>query len=52
MTSERTTAISNHTQTTLSLIKKGSLLVTAGASALMVASAAYAQDTGVESVTV
>ena len=52
MTSERTTAISNHTQTKLSLIKKGSLLVTAGASALMVASAAYAQDTGVESVTV
>lgn len=52
MTSERTTAISNHTQTKLSLMKKGSLLVTAGASALIVASAAYAQDTGVESVTV
>ncbi len=52
MTSERTIAISNQIPSKLSLVKRGSLLVTAGASALMMASAAYAQDTGVESVTV
>ncbi len=39
-------------QAKLSLLKKSSLFVTAAASALMVASSAYAQDPGVESVTV
>ena len=52
MTSERTTALANQILSKVSLVKKGSLLLTAGASALMVASAAYAQTPEVESVTV
>ena len=52
MTSERTKDINNNQKSKFRLLKKGALLATAGASALMVASAAYAQDTGVESVTV
>ena len=52
MTPERTTDIAKKNQSSISLFKKGSLLVTAGASALLVASSAYAQDAGIESVTV
>ena len=39
-------------QSRIGLLKKASLFATAGASALLMASAAYAQDSGVESVTV
>jgi iron complex outermembrane receptor protein len=50
MNSQRTNNIP--AQSKFSLLKKASLFATAGASALLVASSAYAQDSGVESVTV
>ena len=48
----RSTDIRPAARSALGLLKKASLFATAGASALLVASAAYAQEPGVESVTV
>ena len=52
MNSKRTAGTNLTAQSKFWLLKKASLFATAGASALLVASSAYAQDTGVESVTV
>ena len=52
MSSKRIADTTFAAQSKLNLLKKASLFATAGASALLVASSAYAQDTGVESVTV